>query len=313
MEVDSDTEWVLQKLEMGGTADDSSCTPPKWTFEKVDQKNGNGWEDTWTGGSGTGPALTGAIDPLTLRIEDINRWRTRRQKGTWIEITNNRCPERAEITATPLNGSVYDQECLTIIRTSSFHAIFTNEFEDPMGFVCYKDQFKKSYLVQPCAWTKEEVASLERWRDSESDDSYDESDHVLNWVVTRRKGLDVQIRKLTMSFALVHEGDNDDSYFTNHTDGSLPKLKKLYNTVVAKPADPKHVRRMPLFNAWRRSLLLENIVKPWFMALREEVEMRRARDPVKKLVAAALEVVKSQLVLGLEPADPVVGAKRKYE
>jgi len=227
---------------------------------------------------------------------------------TQITVSNSVPPEVTEI-----EGSLHSRSYLRIVGTPYYQAIYCDDDCDDecypaVGFVRYKPKshtgcIKKSYLVQPCAWTKEVTRVDTLYMDNDYD--------LLNWVVTRRKGLDVQIRTLSMSMYDVDEPFN--IYWEDVMKGQPLELEKLYKTVITKPADRKQVLRMPLLNALRRSLLLENIVKPWFMALREKVEMQRARDPVKKLVAAALEVVKSQLVLGLEPAAPVVGVKRKYE
>ena len=262
----SDAEWVLETFEVG-EANCGSYTPPKWCYEKK---------------CGICPSAECAR----------------------ITVSNSRPTECTEITRLGYSGYSLPNSYLKITSTPDYQAIFG--INGAVGFVRYKNNSKKSYLVQPCAWTWEEEERLERGDENGS------WSMELNWVVTRRKGLDVQIRTLSMNYNDVFDAFYIEDW-VDTINGPLPELENLYKTVIAKPEDRKQVLRMPLFNALRRSLLLENIVKPWFMALREKVEMQRARDPVKKLVAAALEVVKSQLVLGLEPAAPIVGAKRKYE
>ena len=102
--------------------------------------------------------------------------------------------------------------------------------------------------------------------------------------------------------------DRDFGYNTNDSPEPLPDLEGFATHV--KNRKGRTVLPMTKFNALRRSLLLERVVRPWMAALREAVEIKRMNPEgpyapehtVKRLVAAAVEAVKGQLALGLEAA-----------
>ena len=102
--------------------------------------------------------------------------------------------------------------------------------------------------------------------------------------------------------------DRDFGFDTEYTPEPLPDLEEFARHV--KNWNGRTVLPMTKFNALRRALLLERVVRPWMAALREAVEIKRMNPEgpyapehtVKRLVAAAVEAVKGQLALGLEAA-----------
>ena len=100
---------------------------------------------------------------------------------------------------------------------------------------------------------------------------------------------------------------SDREWYAERTVKVLEQFADLATGTLREPPEPLRplakLMRLPHTNAWRRKRLEER-VKKFIYTLLTRVECKRAADPVKKVVSAAIGAVVTALACGVELEPP---------